>query len=429
MGSSEARVPAPKVVPSYATRSVVSLILSPFLFSFLRSALLEPITINPPTWLRVVVALFVITNYRSTPLAWHWRVLGAAVKARALARPSIHPALPFIRSNKHATTSGTHPVLRLDRLPLGRDIFEDTSSYSFTATLDDSDWNGHLSNSSYPKNLDVGRMAHGAERFLKMHFDGGWMALGGSSYIYHKEIPMLAKYETRISIEAWDDKWLYLVGRFVSPSKKPKSSALVSAKKYVADLMAPPKHSNKQKDGDGQNSSPPCSVPVSKPATPTGLNDALVPSHAQPNADETVYCTSVSRYCFKAGRRTIPPWLIIATSGFGTWASTQTNWDKAESLRAAFLTKARHEHRTKTGRDLPQDGIIAGGGFRKYGLLMNYRLPQERKGTDDEQWMLKQSWQTAEWEERRVAGLERLYATFGSVIIPPNPSSSSSSSK
>ena len=47
----------------------------------------------------------------------------------------------------------------------------------------------------------------------------------------------------------------------------------------------------------------------------------------------TLYCTSVSRYCFKSGRKTIPPWFVIVTSGYGAYASTRTNWDKVSSSR------------------------------------------------------------------------------------------------
>jgi len=45
-----------------------------------------------------------------------------------------------------------------------------------------------------------------------------------------------------------------------------------------------------------------------------------------PAADTVSYMHH--RYCFKAGRKTIPPWFAIATSGYGTYASTRTNWDK-----------------------------------------------------------------------------------------------------
>ncbi len=61
---------------------------------------------------------------------------------------------------------------------------------------------------------------------------------------------------------------------------------------------------------------------------------------------EMLYCTSTSRYVCKSNRRTIPPWLWIATSGYGT----ESNWRKAEELRVYYLEKARKEYLDKTGK-------------------------------------------------------------------------------
>ncbi|PWN48457.1 hypothetical protein IE53DRAFT_389348 [Violaceomyces palustris] len=432
------RVPPPKVLPSYTVRSILSVVFSPFFFSFLKKLLTEPITINPPTWLRLLLGLFIVLNYRSLPFMWHWRVLVPAIKARSRSRPSIHPLLPFIGSKRHTTTrKGIEPRLRLDAVPVGRDVFTDASTYRLRATLDECDWNGHLSNSSYPKNLDSTRMAHVSERFLRMHFDGAWVALGGSAFTFHREIPVLAKYDIRMSIDAWDEKWIYVVGKFVSPSKSSSSSSQAAAaadsgngkgkarqsqslvtslwKGLNGLLAAPPSHASKvvrsseseQKEGET----------IKNVGGGGKAKDRKAFNEAK---GETVYCTSVSRYCFKAGRRTIPPWLVIATSGYGTWASTQTNWDKAETLRAKFLSESRSEYRRKTGKELPRDSYLLGSGFRKAGLLSAYRLESERKGTEDEAWMSEGFWELKEWEERRVEGLERLSRVVGGVVATSN---------
>jgi len=33
------------------------------------------------------------------------------------------------------------------------------------------------------------------------------MALGGAALAFHKEIPALSKFEVKMNVEAWDDKW------------------------------------------------------------------------------------------------------------------------------------------------------------------------------------------------------------------------------
>lgn len=162
-----------------------------------------------PGWMKTLFWVLIFANIKSLPLLWHIRIFSVAIAARAVARPSIHPLLPWVHSNKHATTSpGITPRLRLDKLPLGRDIFADRSLTMYRALPDDCDWNGHMSNSCYPKNLDHTRMAFLASRFLRMHFDGGQFALGGASFIWHAEVPMMAKYEIEMSVGSWDDKWI-----------------------------------------------------------------------------------------------------------------------------------------------------------------------------------------------------------------------------
>ncbi|TKY89371.1 hypothetical protein EX895_001902 [Sporisorium graminicola] len=343
-GSSVAALAAPL--------GALGVMLTPWGWSTLKALLLEPIRINPPTWLRVLLAAVLLANVRSTPFAWHIRVLYPAFKALVVAQPW----WPTSRSSASTLMhKPSQPLLDTQRLPLGRDIFDDISSHKFIATLDECDWNGHLSNSSYSKSLDFTRMAHNSPRFLKMYYDGGWVALGGSAFNFHREIPLLARYTIRMSIEAWDDKWLYVVGRFVAPASKGK-------------------------------------------------------------ADETLYCTSISRYVCKAGRRTIPPWLLIATSGYGTHTTTKSNWEKAEQLRNSYLDKHRQQYLESTGtKTIPAK--VEAKLVKKAALLRQFRTVAERAGTEDEAWMSKSFWHTDEWETRRKEGLQRLAANVG--ILPP----------
>lgn len=84
------------------------------------------------------------------------------------------------------------------------------------------------------------------------------------------------------------------------------------------------------------------------------------PAGAQGERSEQtkVYCTSVSRYCFKYGRKTIPPWFVIATSGFGTWASTRNNWDKAEEVRVRSARGAAAKKGGSTKKLQPWEGML-----------------------------------------------------------------------
>lgn len=312
-----------------------------WVYALLRSALVKPV--NPPAWLRIFLALMAVANYRSTPLLWHARIFYPALKAAYTARAWLRPASPAL-----GTSAAIRPQLKTSHLPIGRDIFNDTSTYHFTATLDECDWNGHLSNSSYSRSLDFTRMSHNSPRFLKMYYDGGWVALGGSAFNFHREVPMLARYEVRMSVEAWDDKWLYVVGRFASPSQSGK---------------------------------------------------------------ETLYCTSVSRYVCKAGRRTIPPWLLLATCGYGP----VSNWTRAESLRESYLDQQRKAHIAKSGSSrIPAK--MAKKLTRRAALLRQYRLESERTGSADEEWMSKSYWATEQWEAQRKQGLVTLADTVG--ILP-----------
>lgn len=157
-----------------------------------------------PAWPSLVFASFAGTLLylarSSLPFSWHLRVLLPYVVARWRAS----------KGDKKAGGKAMegHPRLRLDVLPLGRDPFADSFSMRFKATIDECDFMGHLSNSSYPKNLDIARSNYATRCLLLFSADGGWIALGSVTFQFLREIPVLARYEIRSSIQTWDDKWL-----------------------------------------------------------------------------------------------------------------------------------------------------------------------------------------------------------------------------
>lgn len=282
------RVRAPDVIPPYAVRNALSQLFSPAILQILPHLLPEV-----PKWIKVLFWTLIVTNIKSFPLLWHIRTLGAAVVARSKSRPSIHPLLPWIRSNQYATTMpGITPRLRLDKVPVGRDIFADRDVTLLRATPDDCDWNGHMSNSCYPKNLDYTRMSFLASRFLRVHFDGGHFALGGCAFVFHREVPFMAKYEIEISIGAWDDKWLYVVGRFLSPSKPIPTARQMKRSKSAQNLkrlmseVTKPQHEAEE---------------LARKQRERGIDPAeqhlkdVQEEAKRINAERTLYCTSISR--------------------------------------------------------------------------------------------------------------------------------------
>ncbi|UZJ56887.1 hypothetical protein CBS101457_006207 [Exobasidium rhododendri] len=400
-GRQVAAISKPAVFPPDAFRRALQQI-----FSFTTSLTFP----NLPDWLKYILISLVVINFDSFPLIWHIRLFSNAVGSRGRARPSIHPLLPWFRSNNVITTSaGVSPRLRLDAIPIGKDIFLDKEVATYRATCSDCDYNMHLSNSSYAKNLDYNRIGFLAKRFLRAHFDGSHFALGGATYTFHAEIPLLARYDVEMSIGSWDDKWLYVLGRFLSPSTGKKKSiqrdvmkdrsklskSAQNLKVLLADVVNPPT------ENDG------------------GTAASKRKESAKKSGGRKLYCTSISRYCFKAGRKTIPPWFAIATSGYGTFASTRTNWDKAENLRRNVQRQSLADHEAEYGKQMPKDSIVLGRSYRKAGILSAYDPSREEGAIDDDRglgaWQDRKNWHLDEWEERRVERLAVLTALGGVV--------------
>lgn len=290
------KVLEPEVIPPYYVRRLLRSLLSPAILEMLPSLVIDSI----PSWFKYFVVVLLLANIKSFPLVWHVRVFAPAIWARAVARPSIHPLIPFIRSNKHPTTTpGVPPKLRLDALPLGRDIFLDKTVVSLRASFDDCDFNGHLSNSSYAKNLDFARMQHLSGRFLRMHFDGARMALGGSAFTYHAEIPALSKYEIEMSVGAWDDKWLYVVARFMSPSARSsgagpggvkRSKSAQNLRELMKDVVKPSHEAEEARKAKRAKES------VTGTDVEDGGSNGAQSQQARAVDRRKLYCTSISRW-------------------------------------------------------------------------------------------------------------------------------------
>lgn len=300
----------------------------------------------------------------SLPMSWTIRLFYIQLKGRYCA------AAPAGGTKEKVTQSEPH--LLLSHLPRpGSDIFEQVfTSSSFTATVDECDFNFHLSNSSYPRAFDHARVECGTRLFLRGYLDGSWIALGGTSFRFLQEIPLGAIYWIRIRILTWDDKWMYIQGEFITKPKKSK-------------LIAP------ESDGDKY----------------------------------LVNCVALAKTCIKSGRKTIPPWLFFAANGYAPSSSTKAtaNWTKAEDLRVKLLSEARLKAKGKGNSDLAKDSFLAGRGYSKVAGLFTRYIPstsavsKSDSAVNDslntfsqelEPWMDRKHWDVEGWETKRIQGFE-----------------------
>ncbi|KAK4580414.1 hypothetical protein LTR86_000617 [Recurvomyces mirabilis] len=213
---------------------------------------------------KLTAAAFAIANFKNIPLVWHIRVLRGIFYQLYLQ--------PTPQQPKHLFA----PVI--------------TSSRN---TLYDCDYNMHKSNSTYFADLDVAR-AHtvgclirtGLSRLNRGDEEGlpaeviaakgnFYVALGAVSCFFHKQIEPFQAFEIHTRALSWDRKWLYLVSHFVKKGAvKPESYAL---------------------------------QPWRKAKKVTG-------SQSEQDMKKHIFASSVARYCFKKGRLTINPEIVLERS-------------------------------------------------------------------------------------------------------------------
>lgn len=291
-----------------------------------------PFVPRPVKWFALILFL---VNIRSWPGVWHARVFRPVFK---------------IRLSGLLVKRGKEPEWWTRVSPVGRSVFptvdgSDKGALSVLkcwAAPDDCDWNGHLSNSCYAKNLDPARMQACLDWFPAFFGDGGWVALGGAHYHYIREIPVNTSYEIRLGIGGWEDKWIYLVAKFVThPKQKSKSSSRPAPRSDHASGSIP-------------NITTPSTPLVTEPSTPgepatvlsmtpasldaARVDTKLVPKPTLRTHDDDgalIHCIAVSTYVFKHGRITVPPKVALAMSGFSLGeVGDRSNWTTASVIRA-----------------------------------------------------------------------------------------------
>ncbi|KAJ4482576.1 hypothetical protein J3R30DRAFT_2191625 [Lentinula aciculospora] len=168
------------------------------------------------------------------------------------------------------------------------------------------DFNMHMSNSSYPKILDFARTKASLELFPQFLRVGGHVALSSTHFHFINELPLFSKYQIRLSIGAWDEKWCYIVCRFVTQTK------------------------TKEKRNSNNGTLNPPRILVN--GLPPPLNENL--------NGLKLHTIAVSRICFKHGRITVPPAIVFATNGMSMypWEVAATATLKSSRVRLAEST-------------------------------------------------------------------------------------------
>lgn len=256
-----------------------------------------------PGLAKCITFLLVILNVRSLPLVWHLRVFWPVTRLWWFKRRAHGHTLFFLSPlNENDAYKFRDSLVPIGQHPLDRILV--TKGW---AGPDDCDYNWHLSNSSYPKVLDMARTKSVLYTFPSLVLAGGGIALAGTHFQFLREIPLFARYEVRSQIVGWDHKWLYVVHRFVSHHKP--------ASRRSAPATA---NGSGSKTDDGSPSSTPSPSDSSTDLQAHAARAAAAAAGREPEPDgATLHCISVNVMVFKHGRITVPPALVLAGEGFG----------------------------------------------------------------------------------------------------------------
>ncbi|KAG1739115.1 uncharacterized protein EDB91DRAFT_391786 [Suillus paluster] len=306
---------------------------------------------------KYVFLVLLLVNFRSLPFAWHIRVFLPVLRLRLqyyLLRLRIIFKPKKVRAKILADWGET-------LCPIGANPFKLVTVQHGWTTVDDADYNGHLSNSSYAKALDAARLKLVLKAFPAFARSGGWMALGSTHFHFVREIPFLAKYEIRLSIGAWDHKWMFIIARYVSFRGSKQADSSSQQPETNNHGVTPSKTPTTSTDFPRILLSTPAED-LATPAIPDDANEADSNLQAEKTAEAmealaavqsrmtepdgaVLHCVAISYICFKHGRITVPPGVILACEGFSKPPSIASvpfspqnppaHWEKAQALRVA----------------------------------------------------------------------------------------------
>ncbi|KAH9945225.1 uncharacterized protein BXZ73DRAFT_86752 [Epithele typhae] len=339
-----------------------------------------------PKFLKYCFFLLFLFQFRSWPLAWHFFVWRPVFKLRGHYR--LTRLLYTFSSAKVRQQKMDEWIESLSHV--GVNPFDLLVDFKTWAGPDDCDYNLHLSNSSYPKRLDATRMKLGLQLCPTLFRVGGWMGLGATHFTFLREIPMFSKYEMRTSVMSWDNKWMYIVTRFVTKRKKGGKHSSAKLPSNARAIDTAPSASVHTANGLTTGSSTPLAAPMSAQAAAAQLLERPEPDGALIN------CLAVSEVVCKVGRITVPPALVLAIDGFCRGPAATSAAATAPYSHANPPPHWAHVQRL----------IGSGAGLDdKRGLraLRDFMAAGWREVPEGERW-----WEDAmagEVEERRVRGL------------------------
>ena len=169
-------------------------------------------------------------------------------------------------------------------------LFQPVIISSRTSLLE-CDYNFHKSNSTYFSDLDISRMhtmmcffKPGLEKWRKQAKTERnakfFVALGGVTCTFKKEIKPYQGFEIWTRILSWDRKWLYLVSHVVEKGKvKPKGYVLQPWRRWIGKKVIEEKR--------------------------------IVNPEEERNPHPAIFATSIAKYVFKEGRLTVPPETVL----------------------------------------------------------------------------------------------------------------------
>ncbi|KAF7324608.1 hypothetical protein MKEN_00502100 [Mycena kentingensis (nom. inval.)] len=247
-----------------------------------------------PTLAKYAALILALLNIGSWPLVWHLRVFSCVMQARLSFNALKLRHLFSGRATWKLAVQNWHE----SRMPIGVHPLRKVWTYKWSVGIHDSDFLLHMSNSSYAATLDRSRMHLALATFPTLLRAGGFAPLAAMHYSFIREIPMFARYEIRASVGAWDQKWLYVVFRFVLPASRTGKAKESSP---IAGTPMPPANGNGGGDTDPDA--------VMKALAARAMNE--------PEPDGASLCTIVvNRFCYKLGRISVPPAVVLASNGF-----------------------------------------------------------------------------------------------------------------
>ncbi|MCJ1305211.1 hypothetical protein MMC08_008025 [Hypocenomyce scalaris] len=248
---------------------------------------------------RLLAIIFALLNLKNLPFVWHIRLFSALLQHILLRPPNHAPLTAPPRLFAPLITTSRSPLLECD-------------------------YNLHKSNSTYFSDLDIARAhlvtslcAPGMARVQKQMRATGEgeeeagkfvvVMLGGVHCSFRREIKPYEGYDIWTRVLGWDRKWLYVMSHFVKKGVVEPKGYLLQQQQQEQQRQRQqrqqPWREGKRSDHGGDNGHN-----ITAATTPTPPSSSSSPSPPQHPA---IFASSIAKYVFKKGRRTIPPSRIL----------------------------------------------------------------------------------------------------------------------